>query len=108
MIPTSARSAWVDVWFQLGLLGFALFVAIVGLALVRSWLLAGRRRSVIFTWPAAVLVALIAFSFAESSLLIEFGWMTFVICAVKAGQEISWRKVFEAPLVPEPAPLRRL
>lgn len=94
-VPTSARSAWVDVWFQLGLIGFAVFVGFIGLAFVRAWLLAGRKRSVIYTWPAIVLGSLIVFSFAESSILIEFGWLTAVVCAVKVGQELSWRKAFE-------------
>ena len=38
------------------------------------------------------LVALILVSFAESSILVEFGWLVFVICSVKASQELSWRK----------------
>ena len=39
--------------------GFVLFVVLVGLAFSRSWLLASRKRSVVFTWPAVVLAALI-------------------------------------------------
>ncbi|WP_167136715.1 O-antigen ligase family protein [Diaminobutyricimonas sp. TR449] len=99
---TSASNAYLDVWFQLGVIGMALFVLLVGLAFVRSWLLASRQRSVIFTWPAVVLAALLTVSLAESSILIEFGWVTFVICCVKASQNLSWRNAFRRPLEQEP------
>jgi len=74
----------------------------VGLAFSRSWLLAGARRSVVFAWPAAALVALIIVSLAESSILSDFGWMTFVICCTKASQELSWRNALRRPVVQEP------
>ncbi len=89
--PTSASNAFVDTWFQLGLVGLVVFVGLVGLAFVRSWLLASRQRSVVYTWPALVLVVLITTSLAESSLLVEFGWLTFVACSVKAAHHLSWR-----------------
>jgi hypothetical protein len=87
----SALNAVVDLGLQVGAVGVFLFLAVVGLAFVRSWLLAGRRRSVVHTWPALVLVALITVSVAESSILTEFGWLLFVICCVKASAELSWR-----------------
>lgn len=99
---TSASNAYLDVWFQLGVIGIAMFVLLVGLAFVRSWLLAAHQRSVIFTWPAVVLAALLTASLAESSILIEFGWVTFVICCMKASQNLSWRNAFKRPLEPEP------
>lgn len=99
---TSAVNAYLDVWFQLGIIGFVAFIGLVGLAFTRSWLLAARQRSVIYTWPAIVLAALITASLAESSILIEFGWLTFVICCVKASQKLSWRGAFQRPLEQEP------
>jgi O-antigen ligase len=98
----SAVNAYLDVWFQLGIVGLVAFLGLVGLAFTRSWLLAARQRSVIYTWPAIVLAALITASLAESSILIEFGWLTFVICCVKASQKLSWRNAFQRPLVQEP------
>lgn len=98
--PTSAVNAYLDVWFQLGLAGIFIFVVLVGLAFTRSWFLAGRRRSVVFAWPALVLVALIVSSLAESSVLVEYGWLTFVVCCVKAAGELSWRRAF-ARIQPE-------
>ena len=101
-VPTSATNAFIDVWFQLGLVGIAIFVGMVGLTFVRSWLLAGQRRSIVFAWPALVLVVLILTGLTESSLLVEYGWLTFVVCCVKAASELSWRRAFARPLEPEP------
>jgi hypothetical protein len=89
--PGSALNAYLDVLFQVGWVGLVIFTGMLGLAFVRSWLLAGRRRSIIYAWPALVLVALILVSLMESSILVEFGWLVFVICCVKASQELSWR-----------------
>ena len=89
--PTSASNALIDVWLQLGLIGLVSFAGLVGVAFVRSWLLASGQRSVVFTWPALVLVLLITTSLAESSILVEFGWLTFVACTVKAAHHLSWR-----------------
>jgi O-antigen ligase len=97
----SALNAYLDVWFQLGVIGFVIFLGFLGLAFTRSWLLASRRRSVVFTWPALVLVALIIGALAESMILIEFGWMTLVVCSVKASRELSWRSALEATTLPE-------
>jgi O-antigen ligase len=94
--PGSSLNAYLDVWFQLGLIGLAIFLGFLGLALVRSWLLASRRRSVVFAWPTLVLVALVIGALAESSILVEFGWLTAVLCAVKASRELSWRGALES------------
>jgi O-antigen ligase len=99
-IPSSALNAFLDVWFQLGLVGVVIFTGLVGLAFVRSWLLAGRRRSFVFAWPALILVALVTISLAESTILLQYGWLTLVICCVKAARELSWRTAFEPPLAP--------
>ena len=65
---------------------------------MRSWLLAATKRSFVFVWPALMLVALIIVSAAESSILVEFGWFTLVICALKASQNLSWRERLPQPL----------
>jgi O-antigen ligase len=100
----SASNAYLDIWFQLGFAGLAIFIGMLALAFVRSWLLAGRRRSIVYAWPAAVLVALLVFSLAESSILSEFGWLAFVICCLKASQELSWRRALAREPRPERAP----
>lgn len=102
LTPTAGRphdtalNALVDLWLQVGFVGICLFLALIGLAFVRSWLLSGRRRSVVHTWPALVLVALIVVSVAESSALTEFGWLLVVICCVKASSELSWRSALSS------------
>ena len=87
----SALNAFLDVWLQLGLVGLFAFISLMGLALVRSWLLASNRRSVIYLWPALILIALIVTSAAESFVLVDFGWLSLTVCAVKASQDHSWR-----------------
>ena len=108
-VPVTAANAYFDVWFQLGIVGILAFLVLVTLAFVRSWLLASQRRSVVFVWPALVLVALITVSLAESSVLVDFGWLTLVVCTVKASRELSWRQAFttgldrpELPHEPQP------
>jgi O-antigen ligase len=100
-VPVSGLNAYLDVWFQLGLVGAVVFVGLVGLTFVRSWLLAGQRRSVVFAWPALALVVLLSSALFESSLLVEYGWLTFVVCCVKAARELSWRRAFTVPPLPD-------
>ncbi|BDZ45917.1 hypothetical protein GCM10025866_18260 [Naasia aerilata] len=90
--PTSALNAFLDTWFQAGLVGLALFSVLLGLALVRAWFVASSRRSVTHVWPALVLVVLALTSMAESTVLVEYCWFLLVVCAVKAAQELSWRR----------------
>jgi hypothetical protein len=99
----TALNALVDLWLQVGVAGIVVFLALVGLAFTRSWLLAGRRRSVVYTWPALVLVALITVSVAESSILTDVGWLLFVICCVKASADLSWRSALRPPDLSAPS-----
>ncbi|MBH0116113.1 O-antigen ligase family protein [Salinibacterium sp. NG253] len=99
-VPDSAHNAYLDVWFQLGVVGFLIFVGLLGLAFTRSWLLASRRRSIVFAWPALVLLALAIGALAESSILTDFGWLTFVVCCVKASRELSWRRALDSSVSP--------
>ncbi|PWC03818.1 O-antigen ligase family protein [Agromyces badenianii] len=92
----SALNAYVDVYFQVGVIGALLFIALLGVALVRAWLLASTRRSVVYVWPALMLVAIAVTSFAESFALVEGGWMLLVVCAVKAARDMSWRDALVA------------
>ncbi|GAA1840771.1 O-antigen ligase family protein [Agromyces salentinus] len=88
---SSALSAYVDVYFQVGVIGVLLFAGLIGVALVRAWLLATGRRSVVYLWPALMLVIITVTSFAESFALLEGGWMLLVVCAVKSARDMSWR-----------------
>ncbi len=89
-------NAFLDVWLQVGLVGFLLFLLLLGLAMGRSWLLGSNKRSVIYAWPPLILIALLCTSMAESTILTESGWMLLVICTVKASQGMSWRQALPA------------
>lgn len=96
----SGLNAYIDVYFQVGVIGALLFIALLGVALVRAWLLASTRRSVVYVWPALMLVAIAVTSFAESFALVEGGWMLLVVCAVKAARDMSWRDALAAGRAP--------
>jgi O-antigen ligase len=89
---TSALNAFVDVYFQTGLVGFVIFIGFVALTFGRAWVLAASKKSIVFIWTALVLVVLIATSMAESAILVEYGWLMLVICSVKAARDLSWRR----------------
>lgn len=100
-------NAYFDLLLQLGWVGLALFLAFAGIALVRSWLDASERRSIIYAWTPLTLVALLVVSMFESIALFGFGWMLLVICAVRAGQSRSWReRIGEGGALPPLPPLQ--
>ncbi|NQX11137.1 O-antigen ligase family protein [Microbacteriaceae bacterium VKM Ac-2855] len=92
----SALNALFDVVLQLGLVGAVIFVILVGLALVRSWLIASARKAVVHVWPVLILAVLVVTSFAESAILVDFGWLLLVICTLRAAQGLSWRRMLRA------------
>lgn len=100
-------NAYFDVLLQLGWLGLILFLAFAGVALVRSWLDASERRSVIYAWTPLMLIALLIDSMFESFTLAGLGWLMLVLLAVRAGKSRSWRERMggsseaELPPVPE-------
>ncbi|MFT4135094.1 O-antigen ligase family protein [Microbacterium sp.] len=105
----SALSAYFDVLLQLGWAGLVLFLSLAGFALVRSWLIASERRSIVYAWTPLLLVALLVDSLFESFTLAGPGLLLLVICAVRAGHARSWRERLDAriagpdlPLAPAP------
>ncbi|MEB0001326.1 O-antigen ligase family protein [Cryobacterium sp. MDB1-18-2] len=93
-------NAFLDVYFQLGLIGFLSFLVLVVLAFWRSWVLASNKRTLIYAWAPLILVVLIVTSLAESTVLVEAGWLLLLICALTAAQGKSWR----SGLQPRPRP----
>ena len=89
---TTALNAYVDVHLQLGWVGVLLVCAFGGLALVRSWVDASQRRSVVYAWTPLMVIALAVTSVFESVALFGLGWMLLVLCAVRAGQSRGWRE----------------
>jgi O-antigen ligase len=88
-----AHDAWLDLWLQLGIIGVVIFAAFALSALVRSWILSVDRPQVAAgqpgpydpttLLPVLILVALLAQSFAESRLLIEYGLFLLCLFAIK-------------------------
>jgi O-antigen ligase len=85
-----AHDAWIDIYFQLGVIGLIVFGLLVLTTLGRSWLMAleaGPRRSrLIGIFPFLVMVALIVHSIAESRLLVEICFSLLVIAAIRTAQ----------------------
>ncbi|MGC5169267.1 O-antigen ligase family protein [Microbacterium sp. DT81.1] len=92
----SALNALFDLILQVGWVGLLLFAAMAGIALVRSWLVASERRSVLYAWTPLILIALLVDSMFESFTLSGFGWMMLALCVVMAGQSRSWRETMDA------------
>ena len=92
----TALNAYFDVLLQLGVIGLLLFLLLGGVALVRSWLVASERRSVVYAWTPLVLVTLAVDSMFESFTLAGAGWFMLVLCALRAGQSRSWREDIDA------------
>lgn len=88
----SAFNAYLDALLQVGIVGLGLLLVLLGLAVVRSWLLASNRKSVVYVWSALVIIALAITSAAESAILVEFGWLILVIIAVRGSEGLSWRR----------------
>lgn len=97
---TTALNAYVDVHLQLGWVGVLLFCVLGGLALVRAWLDASQRRSVVYAWTPLMVIALAVTSVFESVALFGLGWMLLVLCAVRAGQSRGWRERLGASGLP--------
>ncbi|CAN5166348.1 hypothetical protein BH11ACT5_BH11ACT5_14980 [soil metagenome] len=87
-----AHNAWLDVWFQLGVVGVVIFGALVLSTLTRSWWFAVDRPrtgsgapgafAAVSLLPLLLVVALLVQSFAESRILVEFGFFALVLSAV--------------------------
>jgi O-antigen ligase len=92
----SALNAYFDVLLQLGAAGLVLFLLLGGVALVRSWLVASVRRSVVYAWTPLMLVTLAVESMFESFTIVGAGWFMLVLCALRAGQSRSWRENMDA------------
>lgn len=78
-----AHNVWIDVWFQLGIIGLVLFAALVVSTFARSWQLAVDPRQsspdgpqpyrAAELLPVLLLAALLVQSVAESRLIVEYG-----------------------------------
>ncbi|WP_300269353.1 O-antigen ligase family protein [Microbacterium sp.] len=92
----TALNSFFDVLLQLGIAGLLLFLILGAVALIRSWLVASVRRSVVYAWTPLVLVTLAVDSMFESFTIVGAGWFLLVLCALRAGQSRSWRENIDA------------
>jgi exopolysaccharide production protein ExoQ len=94
-----AHNVWIDVWFQLGIIGVILFAALVLSTAARSWSLAvdlpqvspsgPSKPTALALLPLLLLTALLVQSVAESRLIVEFGFFFLVVIAVKTKKPAS-------------------
>jgi O-antigen ligase len=81
-----AHNAYLDMWLQLGIIGLALFGALLLISFVKLWRLAVRHTSALYLWPILVYSGLLVWSLTESRMLIEIGWVLLVLFAVKVNE----------------------
>jgi O-antigen ligase len=85
-----AHDAWIDIYFQLGVIGLIFFGLLMLTTLGRSWLMAieagPRRGRLVELFPFLVMVVLIVHSIAESRLLVEISFALLVIAAIRSAQ----------------------
>ena len=106
-----SHNAYIEMFFQLGIIGLALFVGLLIVAFVKVWRLAVRHTNPLYLWPILLLVGLMAQNLTESRMLVEIGWVYLVIITVKVNEPIDTlepvgRSTKRAKLVPRQ--LRRL
>ena len=85
----SAHNSFLEFWLQIGIVGFGLAIALVILTFVRLWRIGVRHTNKLYLWPVLVFVGLIVHNLIESRLLIENGWVLFVLFVVKAADPID-------------------
>jgi len=88
-----AHNAWLDVWFQLGTIGFILFTLLVFVTTWRVWFRAvdqprrGPGNPLPYAtsalWPFLIVMAMLVQSLTESRILVEGGWLLLVLFCVK-------------------------
>jgi O-antigen ligase len=103
---SSALNSYLDVLFQLGVVGLVILCGVLGIALVRSWILATGRKSSVFVWAPLILATLLVASALESTLLSEWGWLILVLVVARASRDLPWRRdphTAEDRVAPPPA-----
>ena len=97
VLQLHAHNAWLDVWFQLGVVGLVLFAALIVSVTWRSWFAAVDRPRIglddslgyspLSLLPILLMTVLLVQSLAESRILIESGWVLLVLLTVATKQQ---------------------
>lgn len=88
----SGLNIFLDTWLQVGIVGLALLLILLGFAYVRSWKLATSKKSELYIWSPLVLTVLVISGLAESTALTEWGWLFVVLIVARSSAELSWRR----------------
>ncbi|MFA9277084.1 MAG: exopolysaccharide production protein [Rhodoluna sp.] len=91
-IHNSGLNIYLDAWLQIGIVGLALLLILLGFAFARSWSLATSKKSEIYLWSPLVLSLLLVSGLAESTALTEWGWFFVVLIVARSSAELSWRR----------------
>lgn len=91
-IHNSGLNIYLDAWLQVGIVGLALLLILLGFAFARSWSLATSKKSEIYLWSPLVLSLLLVSGLAESTALSEWGWFFLVLIVARSSAELSWRR----------------
>lgn len=81
-----AHNSYLDVWLQLGVIGFLIFMAMLGFLFIKLWRMAARHTSPLYLWPLLVFVALLVQNLTESRMIVELGWVLVVTFAIKVNE----------------------
>ena len=84
-----SHNAYIEVFFQLGAIGLALFLTLLFVAFVKVWRLAVRHTNPLYLWPILLFVGLLAQNLTESRMLVEIGWVYLVVITVKVNEPVD-------------------
>lgn len=92
-VPNS-HNGYLDYVLQIGLVGFALFIIVYWMTLLKGYLLVRKEFKMEYLWPIVFLVYVVQINFAEPSLLSQndFFWIIFTI--VYFSVSLEFRSVF--------------
>lgn len=110
VVYLQAHNAYLDVWFQLGFIGLALFLAVIVATAARTWWWATDRRMLgpnspapwnsLDLLPLLLLSCMLVHGLAESRLNVEWGWALLVlICLSTRADNFRW---WTSPATPQP------
>jgi O-antigen ligase len=91
-IHNSGLNIYLDAWLQVGIVGLALLLILLGFAFARSWSLATSKKSEVYLWSPMILSILVVSGLAESTALTEWGWLILVLIVARSSAELSWRR----------------
>jgi len=81
-----AHNSYLDVWLQIGIVGFILFISMLVFVFIKLWRLGVRHTSALYLWPLLVFVALLVQNLTESRMIVELGWVLVVVFAIKVNE----------------------